>query len=466
MGEVTSRDYTDIQTDPIVETIELDGIGRFNFSAKELKRYTENAKFAEAIYDDLYHFLDPDKEISEEFLTQRSNDILQSLSKKQRNVFQKVINKVIELHRKTATADKPQIIDRFRRVRGSVGWSTDTILDSDFFITPFGSIVVKVRDKETWRQFAGSESTEGTMGNNTIHSAIVFGFTAKKELNDDERLIAADEAIRTTMVDANSPRVQKNIQHELFHDLYRQAIEQATECTYDVLPKENMVDDRSKATEFFLMIKNELIAYAIAGRWQLDFRRLIDGRTREKLSIALTENKILDDESIRVYIQEKIEESIGKDKHDPEIEVVYKKIKDDIMVNMALTQREIVRLELQESESFDQAIQVLLTAQDFKEVFYRLSKIDSGKEIDAMSIVKPSDNATTVNHIKIDNTMYRALYHKIPVKRLTELMELVTRYIEELKTAGSDDPDIQERLADFTSTLDYFEHNKEGLVVG
>ncbi len=416
-------------------------------------RYEENSKLARVVCRKLYDLLDGKVQLAD---IKDASIGISSLSAPQRKVIDAIvsnISKTIEwkpnsrrpsLHSLYELHGKNQVGEFFYRGVEHRGVSSHEISDEQISLTLLDVVLIHVNDPATWAKLVG----------NAGHAEDCEGFLKKYHLSGEVPHSMNDYAYinrqfeRTVYINVGGKKadeIRKIERHELFHDLYHQAIEPMQTSTYKSGPMH----------DWFVEMKDEIVAYVLSERWATSLSKFTRSSNRAIFTDKLFTKKIKEG-LVRVALEkrgvdpldfmlaaEKDKDTLSKRLSPDELADISKQA-DLYYLEILFVQRELGRLKLLKSKSFDAALRATLTAQSFKEMVYHLSRMDAGIYADALLLVAGPEEKWDVKAIA--TFVSSALNMKLPVLHLPEMIERVRN---------------SHTIGYFQNTLAYYEKNQD-----
>lgn len=438
--------------------LELDTRFERSISPADQIRYDENTRFAEVIYSKMISLIDG--KISIEELENELSEIKKGLSAGQQKVMEKIYENILinfgkkvcrhGISLKSLYNERPlaphNIFLNYMESAYEISLSGKISFD-DVSVMPWGAVVVKVHDKETWeliKRATNSNDIDGFKMNNFYMSYTDKNRNENEPYSEekDKRYIQ-EQANRTIVIytgEKKEEEVSQIVRHELFHELYDNAISPAHKNRY-----KNEVMDST-----FRMVKNEIVAYAIANRWQTYEKKYFPSsyikhnvlkEVGQQILLSILKDKLPEEEMNFDPLEKKLEDYKNKF-GEPEILKV-KDIADNFVIEMANIWREVVRLNIAGSKAFEETVKATLTSQSFNEMSYKLSLIDSDKVIDAVLVANKDGTFNLKEAIEV---VTDALHFRVPITRLDELVLLIQKEFDENVSLSDEDREVCKRV--------------------
>lgn len=303
--------------------------------------------------------------------------------------------------------------------------------------TDLGSFVIRVKNLEDWKLLSDMDNT-GNIGFKQSINPLLRQLLVQQGFSEDQLDIMG----RTVFV-ADIPELEDQIEqvkrHELIHDLYQLAIRPETKTTYS----------RTLEKEIFLGVKDEIIAY-LAGNeyWNPDLRTL---------ATPIIAEACLDDPENIQYSPWELLESLAKKERNKLGEGTPGEERAAMFhQSMRTALREMARLHLLNSKTFDLALPALLGAQSFKEIAYHLSRLEPERQLDivqasVMTGSKHVDTAFLINNLRL------AISYDLSVSGLERIKPQMVAFLENLQKTYPDlnsaPPTIQFQYQAISETL-------------
>ena len=341
MSEKQSKNFSELrqrvsQAKP--ETLSYDEEIELQISPLEKIRYEENAKLADAIYDTFFNLID--QKLNLEKAENQIKSKFKELNPNQQAIIEEIIDNIKNSISKPN--QKKFITYFFTAAKNEYGINPEDIDEKDINMTPLGAIVVRIQNPKIWKKFNIDNPHDiSDVG------AIFISYESSKKFIEKKSKDGSNinEQFRRTVYVNATPDYKKqygdeeieNARHELFHELYHNYL----------FPDKDIDYENEFAFAFFLEFRDELVAYFLNQKeWEPNIEHYV--------STVL------------------INESNGE--IDKFIREILKNSKPFIAEYTAVLQ-EIKRLRNINSKNFEEATKAALTAQDFKEIAYKLSKI-------------------------------------------------------------------------------------------
>ncbi len=377
-------------------------------SPAEQVRYKEHAKFGAMLANDLQWAVSQDQALDEMAIEARFQGLAnQGLIGDQRKRLESVRDLLLRQYAITKKVGRRELLRRVesaadRLTGGLVQFRPSNVDPEDIEITPFGAIIVTIRDRAMWEDELGySEETKGS----TVR--IDEQDRAKLPLRERE---AIERMIFLRATDDG--RWQSAVRrHELFHDLYGHVFNDVMKVDYK----------NAEQASCFRGLRNELTAYAVSEDWQLKLSSLLNWK--QKIG-----NKRIRERIVSLVEKEWVADGMSED----EAHARAKTFTGEI----AAMEYHLCRLAMGGSEAFAPWIHALIAAESVKELVYHLSHIPS----DPIDVAKIAIQPGGVPHFgKTTDLVHWASVKSLPVLHLDELVESLRRKleIEKAKDASS-----------------------------
>ena len=124
-----------------------------------------------------------------------------------------------------------------------------------------------------------------------------------------------------------------------------------------------------------------------------------------------------------------------------------------------VTIRELSRLKYLHHNDFSEAIKQVLTTQDFKELAYKLSSLDTGRPVDAMAMVAGMDNMENLlepDVARVVNAIYSIVKYSVSCANLDVLISK----LKDAVSKGTDSGFNTKALGWFKDVIDYYEESQ------
>lgn len=371
-------------------------------SPAEQVRYKEHVKFGTILTDDLFWAVSQDQALDETAIEERFQTLVdKSLTDDQRKRLAYVRDMLLRQYTITRQVGRTELLHRVESAADDISGGMEEFRLSnvdaeDIEITPFGAIVITVRDRRMWEEELGFPSA--TKGRK---------FTLNRKLISLLTLRQREAVGRLIFVRANdsaqwSASVRK---HELFHDLYRYVFQSVLKTDY-VNPEEQ---------RFFRELKNELIAYAISEIWQLKLCFLLNW-------------KELGNKQMRKFVASLVEKAWVAEG----VTVNEARARATVFTEeISAVEYHLCRLALSGSKAFVPWIHVLIASESVKELVYHLSHIPSDP-IDAVKIaIKQPGGEPIFSRAK--DLVHWASAKSLPVLHLDQLADAIRWRLDEEK---------------------------------
>jgi hypothetical protein len=352
-----------------------------SISPAEQIRYDENTRFAEVIYDKMISLID-DK-ISIEELENELSETKKDLSVSQQKVMEKIYENILKesegkVHRngvslKSLYKERPlaprDIFLNYMELAHKIQLSEKISLD-DVSVMPWGAVVIKVRDKETWIMIEKSKNLEEVDGFKMTDCFLISTNKSEGETYSEEKdnRYIGKQANRTILVyigEKSEKEISQIIRHELFHELYDNVISPAHKNRYK----------NEKMDSIFREVKNEIVAYAIGNQWQTNEKGYfpssytkfnVHKEVGQEVLLSILKDKLPEEEMNFDPPEKKVEDY--KNKFGEADFAKAKDIADNFVLEMANIWREVVRLNISGSKAFEETVKATLTSQSFNEM--------------------------------------------------------------------------------------------------
>lgn len=364
----------------------------FEVTPAEKIRYEANAAFGAVLVDDLVWLVSAEATVTEEELLKRQAMRAAALqTDEQRGHLENVTKRLIELMQQTKKIGRKEILHRIQSFSDIASAGTSSFRFSqldpeDIEVTPFGAVVVTIRDQQLWENELGFLAS----ANGIKLTTNKVPFTSSKQHMTFSRVIFV-KSISDSLTDGYRS-------HELFHDLYHQVVE------HEMISRYKMITQR----EIFSDLQNELLAYAISEEWQ------------PQLSDLLNRREHVTDAKLRGQIQKEISSEF-------EMNSVSRKEAQEraaAYVQMLLqVQSELVRLYLIKNTDFTKWMGCILASAELKELAYHLTQIEPGP-LDADTLISRNADGTVL-FAEVSDFASHVIYYLLSVRHLDGLIHSV-----------------------------------------
>lgn len=367
------------------------------YSQSEIVRAQENFAFGKHVADGFFTLLRA-RQITVEEISRLERRVAKNCSPAQKKILRGVVQDLARLIEQTATKNSSEAVAEaktFLRKRFGLGGNEEGVYVT---ITSLGAVKVRIYKKETWRKLVrrlgADEETAPLVGGFVLPiPRYVSKESALEHLKNEGRFVFINGKYESV----DQPQVED---HEMSHWLRNQVF----------VNHERPVYRNPEANSFFLDVKNELVAYATGESLQPSLSRLV-GRDETGQQAF---NRFVESLRIRrenVYILTDLKEANLLSKNCPELPLgnslslkleehrqltgrgrveiakerqricheAYVRSKEDASKagsELIMCLREIARLDVQRTRSFDLIFPAMIGAQSFKELAYFLSTID------------------------------------------------------------------------------------------
>ncbi len=443
-------------------------------SPAEQIRFRENDRFADIVYDRMIRLIDGD--ITMEGLDDELIALEEELSPAQQEITRKIYSNLLknaegevsedsltlsQLYKKRPNAPYNLFINYAKR-RWNIPLSERISLE-DVEVMPFGAVVVKISDKDVWDKIMKHFGLSDNHGFKIIQPNLVDEYeTNDSRVEEKDYRYMGKQINRTVLIytrDRSEEEIQEIVRHELFHDLYYNVISSVYESSY-----RNEEMDRA-----FSQVKDELVSYALSNRWQTEERGYFPNSYQKYNNIFnVIKSRIILDLLIEKHSKDKGED---KDKEEAPIELSegvlnylvnslreepsFGKAEEEangFIIEIANLFREIARLSVLRNKDFIKATKAALTSQSLKEIAYKLSLIDSDKEIDAIESASEDDK---INLGRAIDVIRKSIEFRIPIANLDKLV----LYAENEMDSNTNIP-LRDREY-YQIVLDYYRENED-----
>ncbi len=382
-------------------------------SPAEQVRYKEHAKFGEMLVDDLLWATSQDQGLEEASIKQRFQALLdRGLTEDQRKRLVFIQDVLLRQYTITKRVGRKELLRRVEsaadRISGGlVEFLPSRINPEDIEVTPFGAIIITIRDRHMWEEEL--EFPENTRGKTIQIDEEVLAVLPFRERETIERVIL----LRAT---DDGPLQFAVRRHELFHDLHKHAFNPVMKVEYE----------NSEQAICFRGLRNELTAYAISQEWQL------------KLSALLNWKKQVGNKAIRERIASLVEkEWVSKGMTESEARAQAKTFISEIQA----LEYHLCRLALSDSKAFAPLMHVVITAESVKELVYHLSHIPSDP-IDAVKAAIKQPSGEPIFPRALDLIRW-ASAKSLPVLHLDQLVESIHLKLDEERAKNASSKAVQ-----------------------
>lgn len=442
-GETPSREVMGAEQDEVLFP-DLKLNPPIVITATEKKRYKANEAFSEAVFDDFLMFINKEGDTGHyDEIYDKAEQISESLSASQKVVFGQVLGEIKYMRQEADQVSPATYRDEFRRISRVLNIPEDKISDDDMEVTPLGALVVYV-DGDVKKKVLG-DNADGCVHDRDDRFRMSMALDKAGLGNTGETERVLNRAFGTIFVGRNPNDLEKTAQvrrHELFHHLYLRALAPFTEVQYPT----------NCEREFFSQFKNELIAYLLGDKWRNDEAAFLDTQTSKKLK---TSGKDLfeylgDDIKNELRPEEGQNTGQGQDGQSSESEL------NQFWLQYLVTIRELSRLKYLHHNDFSEAIKQVLTTQDFKELAYKLSSLDTGRPVDAMAMVAGMDNMENLlepDVARVVNAIYSIVKYSVSCANLDVLISK----LKDAVSKGTDSGFNAKALGWFKDVIAYYE---------
>ncbi len=352
--------FTEQQREWKREIKETEDLRLFSGTAKEFSitpgerlRYEADAAFASLLVDDLRWLSAQPSSLTEEVLLKHQAELSPLLqTDDQRRRVTAISEKLQVLLRQTAQIGRKELLHRLQQWIDHADQDVDTgssiqlsaIDRRDIEVTPFGAILITVRDRHIWEDEL--EFSPTAYGMKMLFGPIKGMSTRLQEAMN--RVVFFNESDGATI----RPEQRS---HELFHDLYHRVFKSSLNNRYR-LPTQKTV---------FSELQNELIAYALSEQWNANLRDLLSSRWGQRGEKTNPQLRQLIKQRV---LEEGVAAGVG--------EAEAMKIAQGFSRMIQRAQSEITRLSIKQSQAFTPALIAALSSGDMKELVYHLAQID------------------------------------------------------------------------------------------
>ncbi len=442
-------------------------------------RYKANTKMAKIITSELNSLILGEIKIDE--MEEKSKELMQKLNPEQRKILENITKSIINgdekeyiahsnnLHlkiKRDSLQDKYRKYGDYQATKYFYAGLSDNIDRSGIQqvkLMPWGAVVVYVNDEKTWRDLYDPVSREKIAAQGFIKKYI---FQNQVDWSVDDYSYINKQYKRTIFVrtdNISKEQIENVEKHELFHELYNTIFSKNQKIRY------NNPVNRS----FFKEVKNESMAYLFAQIWEYHIDFLVPSSIR-----SIMDSNVDDITNIWNYIKE---ERLRREIHkkDPKLlinnferqceEYISKEEKEKIINEstiyireFAYFLREIIILKYLKSNKFEEAKEALLTSQSFKEMRYKLGRIER------MHLLIPSA-CVNLKNLKDEDTLVKAslfltnaINYRLPVKNIGELIEALKKRKEECSKSNKKNDKKELKFID--KQLEYYKENGSNII--
>lgn len=437
-------------------------------------RYKENTKLAEAVFEEFNALINGD--INLYSIEKRSEELLKNLNPEQQELIRKITKKIIEgntsgimfrdpdeesLQSKYLRNGKYQAIDYFHA--GVSKKVSSTVKDSDIKLLPWGAVVVYINDEEAWKELYKIEDKKDALG-----FIKRYNFGGQVSYSKENHTYINEQFERTVYI-KNYSEAKKSIKevekHELFHELYNNVLVEYQKNEYSDSLEKRIFDE----------IKNESIAYLFSQIWEYRISSMLPSSLNDRIEGLGDLFEYIYNDKIKKTLLKKYPEKFEMpyDIKEEDFSLISQEEKQKIEEKVrpfyreiGYFLREIIRLRYLESTKFEEATKILLTAQSFKEMKYKLSDLEKDK------FVEPS---IRINLKNIENDIDRegelnmafsfinnAITFRLPIKNMDELIITLKNKKEELK--NSTDKKDKDDVEDINYWLNYYKEKQQRII--
>lgn len=268
--------------------------------------------------------------------------------------------------------------------------------------TNFGSFVIRIKDPEDW-QLLSEMDRSGMVGLKIRAQNPLFRqlMTQLGFIPDQIDLIG--RMVFLADFPETHDQVEKVKTHELIHDLYDLAIKPETKTIYT----------RPLEKEIFLQVKDEILAYLAGNKyWNPDLTTLAG---------PIIAEACLDNPDNAQYSPWEVLGRLAKREREKQGEGAQGEAQAAMFhQSMRTALREIARLNLLDSKTYDKALPAILGAQSFKEIAYHLSRLEVKKSIDVVQVSLAPDS-NQVDSMLLMHNLLVAIMYDLPVAGLERL---------------------------------------------
>lgn len=382
-------------------------------SPVEQVRYKEHAKFGALLADDLAWAVSQDQGIDQVAIEQRFQILAgRGLTEDQRKRLGSVRDVLLRHYKMTKQVGRKELLHRVESAAdrvsdGLVHFRLSHVDPDDIEITPFGAIVITIRDRRVWEEEL--EKSAETMASTTRIDEELVKQLPSREREALERMIF----LRAT---DDGPWQSAIRRHELFHDLYKRAFNPVMKVDYK----------NSEQVTYFRELRNELTAYAVSEDWQLKLSALLNWKQR-------IGNKHIREQIATRVEKEWVEDGAAEDEAHTQAKIFTGEINS--------LEYHLCRLSLSGSKAFTPWIHALIASESLKELVYHLSHIPSDP-IDAakIAIKQPGDEPI---FSKAKDLVHWTSAKSLPVLHLDQLVESIRRRLDKEKSKDASSRAVQ-----------------------
>lgn len=335
-------------------------------SPAEKIRFEENKKLGSHLATLLRYFTRA-KELTRDALIEETAQLRLSLHPSQQKILSDLLEQALEDDERFQQMSREEICecsDRALEKTPGFTFRLAGIPATDLERRPFGITVVYVRDEQRWRNelsiFSNTSSGFHISFANHVQSALretrdETGAPSSVSVHLPLTIEERDQIRRLIFIfqpqHTDKKRSDEIIQHEMAHVFFDRWV-------YDRM---DVREETELAKAAFLAMKDEWIAYVQQGEWRFFLGHLL--------------NVSVEDDVVLSY---RIRDLIAHEYQDHgEMDESHAKEEATSVTNHIWAARtQVMRLNLLQSTSFEEAMSVMIGAQSFKELAYQLSCID------------------------------------------------------------------------------------------
>jgi len=428
---------------------------KFKLTPAEKIRYEENSKLSETVFEEFNSLINGDIDLDS--IKERSERLMEKLSTKQQNIIRKITKKIINgggvvLEGLSSNFKHDTLQDKYKKYGNSQAVSyfyegvsseiASKIKFQDIKLLPWGAVVVYVNDEETMNALYGPEDdkvkAQGFFKNGLFDRQVDSSVNNYPYINAQFKRTVY---IRTDNI--SDKRVKEIEKHELFHELYKNILSDDQEIRYE------RYSDRA----LFGEIKNESMAYLMSEEWQYKLNPL---STSLRCHEGENERAVTSFNRLYDYIVDyRLKEEFQKDNpekflaimgiSEKNLELIPDEKKENIkkqamlfLQEIVYCLREVVRLNYLESNKFEEAKKAILTAQSFKEMRYKLSRIEENTPLEPPIHFDLKNLSQEDNLNKALSFLENAIVFRLAIKNLDDLIIALKKRKEEIKKSNNE----------------------------
>lgn len=417
-------------------------------SPVERIRYRERARFGALLMEDLSWLLAREGKLDDAEIIQHHAVLMQQgLTEDQQHRLTLMHEMLLRQLHLTRSIGRQELLHRVQRfmdakTNGLGAFRLTNVPHEDIEVTPFGAVVVTIRDRHMWEEELGfSPTSRGKKKRSLQHTVDQIPKRLREAYN------------RLVFVRAR-PDVDERLTrtHELFHDLYRLLFRKVLETDY-----------RNPSMAWvFKDLKNELIAYGLSEQWQLHLAKLLNIKDPHEgtdiLNGVFEQNEVL-----RVRIAKNIERDY----------LLHGVTQEEAIVQTKRFTLDLRRLEyllskhaLCRSQAFQPWLASLLVSGSVKELVYHLHATDPGFPDADLHITREPGGFVPYRPVK--RLVRWSIFHAFPIAHLDRLVQSIQATLaHDLKSLDGLTPefipDLEGQISGWQTILERIERYRDVL---